>query len=164
MRYYELLYIVNSNFERKRIDETMKEIDNRIKETKSKIVNHIVWGKKKLAYPVNCNKYGTYVLVHYQSGDNKKLKEFDSWLKLSDLVIRHMIVRLDSEPDKIKKVDIDISQKETNDVENEEKVVSKETNDVENEEKVVSKGKNDVENEEKVVSKGKNDVENEGEE
>ena len=51
MRYYELLYIVNSNFERKKIDEAMNEIDSRIKKTKSKIINHIVWGKKKASVP-----------------------------------------------------------------------------------------------------------------
>ncbi len=105
MRYYELLYIVNSNFERKKIDEAMTEIDSRIKKTKSKIINHIIWGKKKLAYPMHGNKYGTYVLVHYQGGDKHKLDDFDSWLKLSDLVIRHMIVRLKAEPDILEKID-----------------------------------------------------------
>ena len=132
MRYYELLYIVNSNLERKKIDEAMKEIDSKIKKTESKIVNHIIWGKKKLAYPIQGNKYGTYVLVHYKGGDKKKLKEFDSWLKLSELVIRHMTVRLESEPDKIKKVEEDTSQKENNDEENKEEKVSKENNDEEN--------------------------------
>jgi len=105
MRYYELLYIVNSNFEQKKIDETMNEIDSRIKRTKSKIINHIIWGKKKLAYPMQGNNYGTYILVHYQGGDNNKLDEFDSWLKLSDLVIRHMVVRLTMKPDILEKVD-----------------------------------------------------------
>ena len=105
MRYYEILYIVNPNFERKKIDETMKEIDNRLTKTKSKIINHIVWGKKKLAYTIQGHKYGTYILVHYQGGNKNKLDEFDSWLKLSDLVIRHIIVRIEKEPDVLEKVD-----------------------------------------------------------
>ena len=111
MRYYELLYIVNSNFEQKKIEEAMNEIDSRIKKTKSKIINHIIWGKKKLAYPIQGNNYGTYILVHYKGGDNNKLDEFDSWLKLSDLVIRHMIVRLIGEPDIQEKVDSQTSNK-----------------------------------------------------
>ena len=121
MRYYELLYIVNSNFEQKKIDEAMNEIDSRIKKTKSKIINHIIWGKKKLAYPIQGNKYGTYILVHYQGGDNNKLDEFDSWLKLSDLVIRHMNVRLKVEPDILEKVDSEKSDegnKEENSIKN----------------------------------------------
>ena len=105
MRYYEILYIVNPNFERKKIDETMKEIDSRLTKTKSKIINHIVWGKKKLAYTIQGHKYGTYILDHYQGGNKNKLDEFDSWLKLSDLVIRHMIVRIEKEPDVLEKVD-----------------------------------------------------------
>ena len=105
MRYYEILYIVNPNFERKKLDDTMKEIDNRLTKTKSKIINHIIWGKKKLAYPIQGHKYGTYILVHYQGGNKDKLYEFDSWLKLSDLVIRHMIVRIEKEPDVLEKVD-----------------------------------------------------------
>ena len=111
MRYYEILYIVNPNFERKKIDDTMNEIDIKLKETKSKIINHIIWGKKRLAYTMQGHKYGTYVLLHYESGDKKKLDEFDSWLKLSNLVIRHMIVRLDNEPDVLESVGGELPEK-----------------------------------------------------
>ena len=109
MNYYEILYIVNPNFERKKIDDAMKEIEGRLKKTKSKIINHVIWGKKKLAYPIQNHKYGTYIMAHYNGGDKNGLDEFNSWLKLSDLVIRHMIVRLDSEPDVIDKADNDLN-------------------------------------------------------
>ena len=102
MRYYELIYIVNSNVERKKIDQVMKDISSRLENTDSKIINHVVWGKKKLAYPIKGNAYGNYILLHYEGGDNYKLNEFDSWLKLSGLVIRHMIVRLQEKPDVVK--------------------------------------------------------------
>jgi small subunit ribosomal protein S6 len=133
MRYYELLYIVNSNFEQKKIDEAMNEIDSRIKKTKSKIINHIIWGKKKLAYPIQGNNYGTYILVHYQGGDNNKLDEFDSWLKLSDLVIRHMVVRLTGEPDILEKVGSEKSNKVDKEPGGEEKI-SNDNKDGENKE------------------------------
>ncbi len=109
MNYYELLYIVNPNFERKKIDDAMKEIESRLNKTKSKIINHVIWGKKKLAYPIQEHKYGTYIMVHYNGGDKNALNEFNSWLKLSDLIIRHMIVRLDNEPDIIEKTDTDLN-------------------------------------------------------
>ena len=35
MNYYEILYIVNPNFERKKIDDAMKEIEDKLKKTKS---------------------------------------------------------------------------------------------------------------------------------
>ena len=102
MRYYELIYILNSNVERKKIDQVMKDIGSRLEKTESKIINHIAWGKKKLAYPIKGNTYGNYILLHYEGGDNNKLNEFDSWLKLSGLVIRHMIVKLEERPDVVK--------------------------------------------------------------
>ena len=102
MRYYELIYIINSNVERKKIDQVMKDISSRLENTDSKIINHVIWGKKKLAYPIKGYTYGNYILLHYEGGDNNKLNEFDSWLKLSGLVIRHMIVRLQEKPDVVK--------------------------------------------------------------
>ena len=44
MRYYELIYIINSNVERKKIDQVMKDISIRLENTDSKIINHVVWG------------------------------------------------------------------------------------------------------------------------
>ena len=131
MNYYEILYIVNPNFERKNIDDAMKEIEDRLKKTKSKIINHVIWGKKKLAYPIQNHKYGTYIMAHYNGGDKNGLDEFNSWLKLSDLVIRHMIVRLDSEPDIIEKTENNLdlaSEKEDSEIKKE-----KESNDVQKE-------------------------------
>ena len=139
MRYYEILYIVNSNFERKKLDETMKEIDNRLTETKSKIINHIIWGKKKLAYPMQGHKYGTYILVHYQGGNKDKLDEFDSWLKLSDLVIRHMIVRIEKEPGVLEKVDNESPIEEKEDLKSDKDENSGDVKDK------ISKEKNDEE-------------------
>ena len=122
MRYYELIYIVNSNVERKKVDEVMKNIAMRLEKAGSKLINHTVWGKKKLAYPIKGNTYGTYILVHYTGGDNEKLSEFDSWLKLSGLAIRHMIVKLDKEPEVVES----LSQGETEDDSSKDKLGEKE--------------------------------------
>jgi len=133
MRYYEILYIVNPNFEKKKLDKTMKEIDNRLTKTKSKIINHIIWGKKKLAYPIQGHKYGTYILVHYKGGDKDKLDEFDSWLKLGDLVIRHMIVRIEKEPNLLEKVDNESPIEKIESLKSDKDKISKEKNDEETE-------------------------------
>ena len=98
MRYYELIYIVNSNVERKKVDEVMVDINSKLEGAGSKLINHTVWGKKKLAYPIKGNTYGTYILAHYAGGDNEKLIEFDSWLKLSGLTIRHCLLYTSPSP------------------------------------------------------------------
>ena len=122
MRYYELIYIINSNVERKKVDQVMKDIGERLETAGSKLINHTVWGKKRLAYPMKRNTYGTYILVHYSGGDNEKLREFDSWLKLSGLAIRHMIVKLDKKPEVVES----FSEKESEDDSDKKKLDKKE--------------------------------------
>ena len=134
MNYYEILYIVNPNFERRKIDDAMKEIESRLDKTKSKIINHVIWGKKKLAYPIQNHKYGTYIMAHYSGVDKNALDEFNSWLKLSDLVIRHMIVRLDNEPDIIEKTDNNLDSESEK-----EKTTTKEEKSNNSEEETVEK-------------------------
>ena len=148
MRYYELIYIINSNVERKKVDEIMKNITKRLEKAGSKLINHTVWGKKKLAYPIKGNTYGTYILAHYTGGDNEKLSEFDSWLKLSGLAIRHMTVKLDKEPEVVES----LSQGETEDDTIKDKLVEKEDkkyNDPKDENEVIEDKKKQEKTDEK---------------
>ena len=150
MRYYELIYIVNSNVERKKVDQVMKDIGERLEKAGSKLINHTVWGKKKLAYPIRGNTYGTYILAHYNGGDNEKLSEFDSWLKLSGLAIRHMIVKLDKEPEVVET----LSQGEAEDDISKDKLEEKE-NKKSNDEEVKKGDSEDKTKKEKTDEKDK---------
>jgi len=99
MRYYETLYIVNPNLENEALDKTMGEIRSELEKTSSKLINHRVWGKKRLAYPIQNQKYGSYILMHFEGGDQEKMVEFDTWMKLNNTVLRHMTVALSEQPE-----------------------------------------------------------------
>ena len=126
MRYYEILYIINPNFEKDKINSTIVEVTRKLEETKSKIINHYIWGKKRLSYPINNQKYGTYVLLQFEDGDRIKMNDFDTWMKLENLIMRHITIKLDNRPEVIeesnendKKLEInnpsiESSQKEVN--------------------------------------------------
>ena len=101
MRYYEILYIINPNFEKDKINSTIVEVTRKLEETKSKIINHYIWGKKRLSYPINNQKYGTYVLLQFEDGDRIKMNDFDTWLKLEKLIMRHITIKLDNRPEVI---------------------------------------------------------------
>ena len=94
MRYYEILYIINPNFEKDKINSTIVEVTRKLEETKSKIINHYIWGKKRLSYPINNQKYGTYVLLQFEDGDRIKMDDFDTWMKLENLIFLHITFRL----------------------------------------------------------------------
>lgn len=53
------------------------------------------WGKKKLAYPIKHFMEGNYVLARF-SLKPKLSKELEANLKISEEVLRHLLVRLDS--------------------------------------------------------------------
>ena len=101
MRYYEILYIINPNFEKDKINSTIVEVTRKLEETKSKIINHYIWGKKRLSYPINNQKYGTYVLLQFEDGDRIKMDDFDTWMKLENLIMRHITIKLDNRPEVI---------------------------------------------------------------
>ena len=100
MKYYEILYIVNPNFEQPRIDEIKKEVAGEVTKLMSaEIINHRIFGKKRLAYQIEKHKYGTYMLLHLDAKDSTKLIEVNSFFGLNKSIIRHLVVRLDQRPE-----------------------------------------------------------------
>ena len=99
MRYYETLYIVNPNLENEALDITMGEIGTQLKKTKSKLINHRVWGKKRLAYQIENQKYGSFILLQFEGGEQDQMNEFNTWMKLNNSILRHMTVALDDKPE-----------------------------------------------------------------
>jgi small subunit ribosomal protein S6 len=99
MRYYETLYIVNPNLENEALDITMGEIGTELEKTKSKLINHRVWGKKRLAYQIENQKYGSFILLQFEGGEQDQMNEFHTWMKLNNSVLRHMTVALDDKPE-----------------------------------------------------------------
>jgi small subunit ribosomal protein S6 len=90
---YELLYIVPNKFtedEAKAIDEKIKK---QISAAEGEIVYSEDWGKKKLAYPIGNFSYGYYKLAEFDLA-GAKLQEIDTFLRLSNDVLRHQIVRM----------------------------------------------------------------------
>ena len=99
MRFYETLYIVDSNLENKVLEKAMADIGNELNKTNAKIINHRLWGKKRLAYAIDRQKYGSYIILQFKGGDLDKMSDFDVWMRLNNSVLRHMTVALKEEPE-----------------------------------------------------------------
>ena len=99
MSFYETLYIVDPNLENKVLEKTIDEIGKELEKTKAKIINHRLWGKKKLAYQIDRQKYGSYIIIQFEGGDQGKMYDYDTWMRLNNTVLRHMTVLLDEKPE-----------------------------------------------------------------
>ena len=129
MRYYETLYIVNPSFEKERLNKIIETIHNEFDKNKVKVINHYVWGKKRLAYPIRNHKYGTYIMIHFESVERQFLMKLGMFLKLNTSVIRHQTVRLDKQPDVVEPHEIMVENEmpESDKTINEEEVSIEET-------------------------------------
>lgn len=87
---YELLYIVHPDLEGS-TDKVTERVTAFIKKAGGEIASQEDWGKRKLAYKLAKNDYGVYVLVNF-SVDSVKLHEVERDLRLSEEVLRSMIV------------------------------------------------------------------------
>ena len=146
MRYYEILYIINPNFEKDKINSTIVEVTRKLEETESKIINHYIWGKKRLSYPINNQKYGTYVLLQFEDGDRIKMDDFDTWMKLENLIMRHITIKLDNRPEIIEESNENDKQLEINNpsIESSQKEVNMDDAQIaEKQESMESKNKDD---------------------
>ena len=76
MQYYETMYIVHPALESGRLKDLILSIESNLVDLGGKTCTIEVWGKKKLAYPINKEKYGMYVLLQFES-DGSKNKEFN---------------------------------------------------------------------------------------
>ena len=110
MRYYESLYIINPNYEQSRIDEVMNMVSDKCKGYKFNIINHHVWGKKRLAYSIQKHKYGSFILLHFESEMIDKLIEFDRFMFLNKDILRNQTVVLDQKP-KVLTIDEKVDEK-----------------------------------------------------
>ncbi len=92
MKAYELLFFVSPSIDEDSRLATMKRIENTIVEGKGNIDNVEDWGKRKLAYEIDGLTDGDYTLVDFHA-DPASIAELNRVLRITDAVVRHMIVR-----------------------------------------------------------------------
>jgi small subunit ribosomal protein S6 len=95
-RKYELVYIVSPEATDDQVTELHTQVESIIQRLNGTLEKSENWGRRKLAYEIGRHKEGTYVLEVILGGGDL-MKEIDRRLKVSDLVIRHLVVRVDEE-------------------------------------------------------------------
>ncbi len=53
-----------------------------------------LWNEQKLAYPIDGHKKGTYWLTYFRL-DSQKLSEFTRELRISEVIMRHMTLKVE---------------------------------------------------------------------
>jgi small subunit ribosomal protein S6 len=74
-------------------DDTVKHVHDILTKHSSEIVASRQWDERRLAYPINGHKKGTYLLTYFRT-DGSKLKEIVADCHLSDLILRELILKV----------------------------------------------------------------------
>lgn len=96
MNKYEMMFIVKATVDEAKVNEVAESLKSVITSMKGEITDAKDLGQKKFAYPINKEITGFYFVVNFNA-DADCVKELDRKAKIDELVIRHMIIRLDEE-------------------------------------------------------------------
>lgn len=94
MTNYELMFIINPTLEDSKKEATV-EMVKEIITADGEVEKVDLWGMRKLAYPIEKLNDGYYVVVDFKASTELP-KELDRRLRISDNVMRHMIVNKDA--------------------------------------------------------------------
>jgi len=93
-RKYELVYVVSPDATDDQVTDLHTQVEAIVQRMDGQIEKTENWGRRRLAYEIGRHKEGTYVL-ELINGSGELMKEIDRRLKVSDLVIRRLVVRID---------------------------------------------------------------------
>ena len=93
MRDYELVAIISPEVAEENIPTAVEKVSRFITERGGSIAEVNQWGKRKLAYPIKDHTEGNYVLFQFKL-DAEATAELEANLRISEEILRHLIVRL----------------------------------------------------------------------
>jgi small subunit ribosomal protein S6 len=94
MRIYEEVYIAKPSATEEEINALNDQLDSVVKVGGGKTEKVDRWGVRKLAYRVDKNQEGFFVVLLLHCGA-QVIREVERRLRVSDLVIKHQTVRMD---------------------------------------------------------------------
>ena len=102
MRIYEELFIVKPDATEEETDQVVEQVQNVITSAGGSVDKIDKWGVRKLAYRIQKHHEGFYVLVQFSSSP-ETVKEIERRLRVSDLVLKFLTVRIDEKLKRIEK-------------------------------------------------------------
>ena len=102
MRVYEELFIVRPDAPDEDVDHLVEQLQTFLTGAGATIDKVDKWGKRKLAYRIGKFREGAYILIQF-SAKPETVKEVERRLRVNDLVIKFITVRIDETLKRIEK-------------------------------------------------------------
>ena len=102
MRIYEQLFIVRPDATEEEVDPLLEQLRNVITQAGGTVDKTERWGVRKLAYRVSKYNEGQYILLQL-SARPETIKEIERRLRVADMVLKYLTVRIDEKLKRIEK-------------------------------------------------------------
>ncbi len=93
MRKYEMLYILSTKLGEEEINSVVSKFESVVASNGGKVEKVDKWGVKKLAYPINYETEGYYVLMTFES-DVSLITELKRVAGITTGILRRLITRV----------------------------------------------------------------------
>jgi small subunit ribosomal protein S6 len=102
MRIYEEMFIIRPDAAEEEVDAYVEQVKQLIAGGGGTLDKVEKWGKRKLAYRVAKREEGIYVLLQISCGPDV-VKELERRMRVSDLVLKYLTVRIDEKMKRLEK-------------------------------------------------------------
>ena len=94
VRHYEVMIILDSKQDERTVAPSLDKYLEIVRKENGKVEKVDVWGKKRLAYPINKKEEGIYAVINLEC-EADTVKELDRVLNLNENVLRTKVLRTD---------------------------------------------------------------------
>jgi small subunit ribosomal protein S6 len=102
-RTYEVMYIIDPDTALDKIAQLNEAVGKLVEKEGGTVVRLEDLGRKPLAYPINKKTEGHYVLFEID-GSGQEILELERRMRVNDMIIRYMTVRVDEDRKKADKM------------------------------------------------------------
>lgn len=89
-----MVYIIAPTIPDDTIEGAVERVNGIVSTRGGEITKTDIWGRRRLAYPLNDHREGIYVLINFAC-EPGATQEMETQLRITDDVLRHLVVRLD---------------------------------------------------------------------
>ena len=94
MRHYEIMIILDPSPDERTVAPSLDKFLEVVRNENGKVEKVDIWGKRRLAYPINKKDEGIYAVIDLTC-ESATVQELDRLLNLSDDVLRTKVLRGD---------------------------------------------------------------------
>ena len=94
VRHYEVMIILDPQQDERTIAPSLDKFLENVRKDGGKVEKVDVWGKQRLAYPINKKDEGYYAVLNLEC-ESDTVNELDRVLNLSETVLRTKVLRTD---------------------------------------------------------------------